>query len=132
MWEDLLTNYSEPGDVIDSDRKEYEESGYRVSISQIEEVGMNQFFPVREALQAELKRIIDAHDLDIACLMVTDVTRNDSLLLIEAPEEVLRKVHYPRRKEKLYKLDGIVSRKKQLFPWLSTLLGELARDPERD
>ncbi|MCB1228821.1 MAG: putative manganese-dependent inorganic diphosphatase [Verrucomicrobiae bacterium] len=123
---------SEPGDVIDSDRKEYEESGYRVSISQIEEVGMNQFFPVREALQAELKRIIDAHDLDIACLMVTDVTRNDSLLLIEAPEEVLRKVHYPRRKEKLYKLDGIVSRKKQLFPWLSTLLGELARDPERD
>ncbi len=123
---------SEPEEVIGSDRKEYEENGYRVSISQIEEVGMTHFYPVREALQAELQRLIDANDLDIACLMVTDVTRNDSLLLIEAPEEVLRKVQFPRKKERLYKLDGIVSRKKQLFPWLSSLLGELGRDPERD
>lgn len=119
---------SEPEQVVGSDRKEYEESGYRVSISQIEEVGMSQFHPVRETLQAELRRLITEHKLDIACLMVTDVTRNDSLLLIEAPEDVLRRVQYPRKKEKLYRLDGVVSRKKQLFPWLSGLLGEVARD----
>ncbi len=119
---------SAPEQVVGSDRKEYEESGYRVSISQVEEVGMSQFHPVRESLQAELKRLIAEHKLDIACLMVTDVTRNDSLLLIEAPDEVLKRVPYPRKKEKLYRLDGVVSRKKQLFPWLSGLLGEVARD----
>lgn len=119
---------SPPEEVIGSDRKEYEESGYRVSISQIEEVSMTQFHPVREQLQEELQKLIASQNLDIACLMVTDVTRNDSLFLIEAPEEVLRKIHYPRKREKLYKLDGIVSRKKQLFPWLSSVLGELTRD----
>ncbi|MCB1235235.1 MAG: putative manganese-dependent inorganic diphosphatase [Verrucomicrobiae bacterium] len=119
---------SAPEAVIGSDRKEYEEGGYKVSISQVEEVGLNQFWPVRESLQAELGRLIEVHSLDIACLMVTDVNRNDSLLLIEAPEEVLRKIQFPRKKENLYRLDGVVSRKKQLFPWLSSVLGELGRD----
>lgn len=120
---------SSPEEVVGSDRKEYEENGYRVSISQIEEVGMNHFHPVREALREELRRLIALHKLDIACLMVTDVTRNDSLLLIEAPEEVLRRVHYPRKREGLYRLDGVVSRKKQLFPWIGSVLAELSRDP---
>lgn len=121
---------STPLEVIGSDRKEYEESGYRISISQVEEVGLNQFHAVQEALQEELVRLTSENALDIACLMVTDVTRNDSLLLIEAPEEVLLRVHYPRRQENLYQLDGVVSRKKQLFPWLSGVLGEIARSRE--
>ncbi|MEZ5431523.1 MAG: putative manganese-dependent inorganic diphosphatase [Verrucomicrobiales bacterium] len=119
---------SAPEQVLGSDRKEYEECGYKISISQVEEVGLNQFWPVREALQKELQRLIEIHRLDIACLLVTDVNRNDSLLLIEAPEEVLRKIQFPRKKQNLYRLDGVVSRKKQLFPWLSSLLGELSRD----
>ena len=123
---------STPAEVIGSDRKEYKESGYRISISQVEEVGLNQFHPVRESLQAELQALIKANDLDIACLMVTDVTRNDSLLLIEAPEEVFRRVHYPKKDENLFKLDGVVSRKKQLFPWLSGVLGEIAQSRETE
>lgn len=117
---------SQPAEAIGSDRKEYEEAGYRISISQIEEVGLNQFWPVREALQGELQKLISQNNLDIASLMVTDVTRNNSLLLIEAPGDVLAKVHYPRKEEHVYKLDGVVSRKKQLFPWLSSLVVDLA------
>lgn len=118
---------STPEQAVGSDRKEYEERGYRVSISQVEEVGLNHFWPVQDALRDELRRLMKVHHLDIGCLLVTDVNRNNSLLLMEAPEEVLRRVQYPRKRPQLYRLDGVVSRKKQLFPWLSTLLSELSR-----
>ncbi len=83
-------------EAVGSDRKEFEENGYRVSISQVEEIGFDYFWPAREALQEELRRLIRDHHLDLACLMITDITLNDSLLLIEAPAEIRQKIGYPR------------------------------------
>ena len=111
-------------EAIGSDRKEFEESGYRVSISQVEEIGFDYFWPAREALQEELRHLIRDHQLDLACLMITDITLNDSLLLIEAPAEIRQKIGYPRRDSHLFILKGVVSRKKQLFPFIGSLLAE--------
>jgi manganese-dependent inorganic pyrophosphatase len=121
------------GDVaeaIASDRKEFDEGGYRLSISQVEEIGFNNFWPNREALQEELRQLIREYQLDLACLMVTDITLNDSLLLIEAPEEIRLKIGYPRKDSHLFVLKGVVSRKKQLFPFLSSLLSENPKSSE--
>lgn len=117
-------------ETVGSDRKEFEESGYRVSISQVEEIGFNYFWPAREALQEELRRLIREHHLDLACLMITDITLNDSLLLIEAPAEIRQKIGYPRRDSHLFILKGVVSRKKQLFPFLGSLLAENPKSGE--
>lgn len=111
-------------DAVGSDRKEFEESGYRVSISQVEEIGFDYFWPAREVLQEELRRLMREHQLDLACLMITDITLNDSLLLIEAPPEVREKIGYPRKDSHLFVLKGVVSRKKQLFPFIGSLLAE--------
>lgn len=121
------------GDVaeaIASDRKEFDEGGYRLSISQVEEIGFNNFWPNRKALQEELRQLIREYQLDLACLMVTDITLNDSLLLIEAPEEIRLKIGYPRKDSHLFVLKGVVSRKKQLFPFLSSLLSENPKSSE--
>lgn len=111
-------------EAVGSDRKEFEESGYRVSISQVEEIGFDDFWPAREALEEELRRIVREHQLDLAFLMVTDITLNDSLLLVEAPAEIRAKIGYPRKDSHLFTLKGVVSRKKQLFPYLGSLLAE--------
>ncbi|MCB1204544.1 MAG: putative manganese-dependent inorganic diphosphatase [Verrucomicrobiae bacterium] len=111
-------------EAVGSDRKEFEESGYRVSISQVEEIGFDYFWPAREVLQEELRRLMREHQLDLACLMITDITLNDSLLLIEAPPEVREKIGYPRKDSHLFVLKGVVSRKKQLFPFIGSLLAE--------
>ncbi|MBP6784381.1 MAG: putative manganese-dependent inorganic diphosphatase [Verrucomicrobiales bacterium] len=112
------------GGAVGSDRKEFEESGYRVSISQVEEIGFDYFWPSREELQAELRLLIKEQNLDLACLMITDITINDSLLLIEAPSEIRHKIGYPKKDSHLFVLKGIVSRKKQLFPFISSILAE--------
>lgn len=117
-------------EAVGSDRKEFEESGYRVSISQVEEIGFDYFWPAREALQEELQRLIREHQLDLACLMITDITLNDSLLLIEAPTEIRQKIGYPRKDSHLFILKGVVSRKKQLFPFIGSLLAENPKSGE--
>jgi manganese-dependent inorganic pyrophosphatase len=111
-------------DAVGSDRKEFEESGYRISISQVEEIGFDYFWPAREALQDELRKLIREQNLDLACLMITDITLNDSILLIEAPVEIRQKIGYPKKDSHLFVLKGVVSRKKQLFPFLGSLLAE--------
>lgn len=115
---------SDIAEAVGSDRKEFEESGYRISISQVEEIGFDYFWPAREALQEELRNLIKEQNLDLACLMITDITLNDSILLIEAPVEIRQKIGYPRKDSHLFVLKGVVSRKKQLFPFLGSLLAE--------
>ncbi len=118
---------SSPADALGSDRKEYTESGYRVSISQIEEQGLSHFWPAQDVLEAELKKLVASHGLDIACVMVTDIGRHYSVLLIEAPEVVLARIDYPKKDSGVYEMDGVVSRKKQLFPWLCRLLSAIPK-----
>ncbi len=121
---------SEPGEAISSDRKEFEESGYKLSISQVEEIGFDKFWPMREKLQNELRNLILSQRLDFACLMITDITKNNSLLLIEAPEDIRSRIAYPKSDPNLFKLSGVVSRKKQLFPYLSMVVAEVPKSSD--
>lgn len=116
--------------AISSDRKEFDESGYRLSISQVEEVGFDYFWPAREGLQEELRKLVEERNLDFACLMITDITLNDSLLLIEAPPEISERISYPRKDSHLFTLKGVVSRKKQLFPYLGSVLAEIPKSDD--
>ncbi len=115
---------AEAPEVVGADRKEFDEAGYKLSISQVEEIGYDHFWPSRDTLQEELRNLIEDRKLDFACLMVTDITQNNSMLLIEAPEELRNRITYPKVDPHLYKLRDVVSRKKQLFPYISMLVAE--------
>ncbi len=119
-------------EAIGSDRKEFNESGYHLSISQVEEIGFDYFWPARDALQEELRDLISKNGLDFACLMVTDITLNDSLLLIEAAPEIRERISYPSKDTHLFTLKGVVSRKKQLFPYLSSVLAEIPNEADTE
>lgn len=115
-------------EAVNSDRKEFEESGYHLSISQVEEIGFDYFWPAREELQETLRKTIAENQLDFACLMITDITLNDSLLLVEAAPEIRQRISYPKKDTHLFVLKNVVSRKKQLFPYLSSVLAEIPKE----
>ena len=121
---------SNPSEALNSDRKEFDESGYRLSISQVEEIGFDYFWPIREELEAALRETVASNGLDFACLMITDITQNDSLLLIEAPPEIRQRISYPKKDAHLFSLKGVVSRKKQLFPYIGSVLAEIPKEGE--
>jgi len=112
-------------DAIGADRKEYEENGWRISISQIEELGLDVFEKKQKELQKELDHLVDRSPVDFACLMVTDITLNNSVLLTAGPGEVTAEIGYPELDHGLFSLRGVVSRKKQVFPFLSRILARM-------
>ncbi|MEO0415371.1 MAG: putative manganese-dependent inorganic diphosphatase, partial [Verrucomicrobiota bacterium] len=122
-----VLRYSSPIDAIGTDRKEFGESGYKLSISQVEELGLSYFWPLKDELREALRTLIEENQLDMAFLMVTDITQNDSLLIFEGPAEVAAKISYPREEPNMFRLSGVVSRKKQLFPYVSMMLTDIPK-----
>ncbi|MBM3839199.1 MAG: hypothetical protein FJ398_14770 [Verrucomicrobia bacterium] len=59
-------------------------------------------------------------------VLVTDVVSQSSLLLIAAPDALRRRIDYPEAQPGVYELAGIVSRKKQLLPYLIHILRQIA------
>ena len=117
-----------PAAVIGADRKEYVESGWRISISQIEELGLEAFDEREKELQAALATLRAERTLDFACLLVTDITRHRSLLLTDGDPRLTDALTYPRLRKGVFDLEGVVSRKKQFFPYLSNHLGRISRE----
>jgi manganese-dependent inorganic pyrophosphatase len=115
-----------PDRALESDRKVFEENGWHISISQIEELGLDEFWKREKDLQAALQALLTKHSLHFACLMVTDITRHHSVLLVAGDQRVIDSIDYPEAKEHIYDMPGVVSRKKQLFPYMSHVVTKLA------
>ncbi len=116
-----------PERALESDRKVFEENGWHISISQIEELGLDEFWKREAALQSALQTLLEKHSLHFACLMVTDITRHHSVLLVAGDQRVIDAIDYPQSRDgSVYEMAGVVSRKKQLFPYMSHVVTKLA------
>lgn len=118
-----------PETVIRSDMKTYHEGGYHFSVSQVEELGYDNFWEYREALDEALESVREQENLRFAALLVTDINSQNSLLLIRGDETVVDNIMYPHRAaQDVFELNGVVSRKKQLIPYLTTLVQGLTKE----
>lgn len=108
--------------AVKMDCKHYDEAGRSYSVSQIEEIGFTNFWQKSDALLNALEVYRAEHDLYFACLLITDINTQNSLLLVKGHHDFLTSITYPQRAPEIYDMPGIVSRKKQLIPYLSGLL----------
>jgi manganese-dependent inorganic pyrophosphatase len=113
------------GAAITSDCKEYLERGRPFSVAQIEEIGFDQFWKRKDELLASLEAYRGKHGYLFSSLLVTDVVRQTSLLLVAGEEVFLSQIGYPELEPGLYELAGVVSRKKQLLPYLIHCLEQM-------
>ena len=114
---------SKPAEVISSDCKIYDEGELRFSVSQIEELGFDKFWKKEDALGKALEAYRVKEKLFFSFLLVTDINSHDSLLVVAGNDELKTSINYPQRgQSNIYELSGIVSRKKQLIPYISSLL----------
>lgn len=114
---------STPEAVIRSDLKLYDEGGHRFSVSQVEEIGFANFWDHAEEIGAALETIRAGEGLLFASLLVTDINTQNSLLVMASPKELREQITFAEtNRDGVYDLPGIVSRKKQLMPFLTSLL----------
>ena len=117
-----------PERALESDRKVFEENGWHISISQIEELGLDELWKREADLHRALKGLLEKHSLHFACLMVTDITRHHSVLLVAGDKRIIDQVNadHAEVREHVFDLPGVVSRKKQLFPYMSHVVAKLS------
>ena len=111
-----------PEQVVREDCKEFEENGRRFSISQIEEIGFDLFWERKEELFKALEGLARDNRLEFSALLVTDIASTGSLLLMSSEPSGWEDINYPELEDRLYKLEEVVSRKKQLLPLIISLL----------
>ena len=122
----LLTLKSAP-QAITTDCKEYTELGAKFSVAQIEEIGFVQFWKRKDELLAALESSRAKSSFLFSALLVTDVTTQNSLLLAVGDEKFIKRIDYPRLETGIYELRDVVSRKKQLLPYLTHCLREMEK-----
>jgi manganese-dependent inorganic pyrophosphatase len=116
----ILTAAAE--EILNADRKEFTEDGFKVSISQVEERGLHGFAARRQELENVLRNLVAEQHYDLAVLAVTDIVGHHSMILALGQEAILAKMPFERMDEALFDAPGVVSRKKQLFPAISDAL----------
>jgi manganese-dependent inorganic pyrophosphatase len=119
-----LLNLKPAPQAIQTDCKEYAENNVKFSVAQIEEIGFEQFWKRKDELLAALEIYRAGRAYYFSVLLVTDVTTQNSLLLVVGDEKFIKRINYPRLEPGIYELRDVVSRKKQLLPYLTHCLRE--------
>jgi manganese-dependent inorganic pyrophosphatase len=120
---------SPPEKVVRSDFKIYEEEGIRYAVSQVEELGFGNFWQHAKPIAQAVRDLREEERLAFAALLVTDINTQNSLLLVKGDSAIIERIGYPHvEQNEIFDLPGVVSRKKQLIPYLTSLIKELAAD----
>ncbi len=117
-----------PDEVVRADLKEYSSNGWQFAVAQVEEVELHRFWKVKEDLRDALVRLNAEKGMHFSCLLVTNITTQDSVLLAAGLEQIIEAIAFPPLDRALFELKGIVSRKKQLLPYLMRLIEEMHKE----
>jgi manganese-dependent inorganic pyrophosphatase len=112
-----------PKDVVSNDIKPYEAGGFKFAVAQAEVTDLMQLSEYLDPLLKALNDLRDKRGLDFAMLMITDVVRGTSRLIVSSSAPpILDDLPYPPLSDGTRDAVGVVSRKKQLLPVVLGLL----------
>lgn len=111
-----------PNEIVQADFKLYEAGGFKFGASQVEVTTLNELAEHRQALMDALVHLRDQKGLDFVILMVTDVVRKSSRLLLTDTIPQLEQLPYEPLADGTLRAPDVVSRKKQLLPVILSVL----------
>jgi manganese-dependent inorganic pyrophosphatase len=118
-----LSGYGTPERVVASDFKLFSHGELRFGVGQVEVFGFGEFNAMKPDLKAALATLREKEGLDLAGLMVTDISTESTMFLMEGGHAYTRFMGYPQPEPHLFEMKGVMSRKKQLVPHMLKVLG---------
>ena len=113
----------DPKDVVSTDIKSYDAGGFKFAVAQAEVTDLMQLTEHLQPLCSALDDLRDKRGLDFAMLLITDIVRGSSRLLVSgSAPPILDDLPYPPLPDGTRDAPGVVSRKKQLLPVVLGLL----------
>lgn len=112
-----------PQEIVSTDIKPYDAGGYKFAVAQAEVTDLLQISEHLEGLRRAVDELHDKRGLDFAMLLITDVVRGSSRLIVSSEHPpLLLELPYPPLSDGTRDAPGVVSRKKQLLPVVLGLL----------
>lgn len=112
-----------PEEIVGNDIKLYEAGGFKLAIAQVEVTDLVQLADYLGPLRKALDELKDRRGLDFVMLLVTDIVRGSSRLILSSnAPPILNDLPYPPLPDGTRDAPGVVSRKKQLLPVVLGLL----------
>lgn len=105
----------DPRQLIEGDFKRYKEQGVSIGIGQCEVTTLEDVNSCQDKLRATLEEVRKVYELDWALLMITDVFKEESMLL-SSDFKLSPKLAYDAVSDGVFFMPGVLSRKKQLLP----------------
>lgn len=112
----------DPDEIVIADMKTYEGGDLKFSVSQAEVTDLMQLREHLVPLSKALDDLRKSRNVDFSLLMVTDVVRGSSSLILNNAPPILDDLPYPLQNDGTRLANGVVSRKKQLLPAILGLL----------
>jgi manganese-dependent inorganic pyrophosphatase len=106
-----------PRDLLFRDFKDFNMSGNKVGVGQIEVVDLSMLDEVKDSLYEEMKKVKAEGNYHSVFLMLTDIIKEGTeLLSVTDNASVVERAFGKKLEEKSVWLDGVMSRKKQVVP----------------
>ncbi|HJV67240.1 MAG TPA: putative manganese-dependent inorganic diphosphatase [Geomonas sp.] len=118
-----LSGYGGPEGVVGSDFKLFSQGEHRFGVGQVEVFGFDEFNSMKADLRKALASLREKESLDLAGLMVTDISTESTMFLMEGGHRFARFMGYPEPEPQIFEMKGVMSRKKQLVPHMIKVLG---------
>ncbi|RLI89014.1 MAG: manganese-dependent inorganic pyrophosphatase [Archaeoglobales archaeon] len=106
-----------PRDLLFRDYKDFDMSGNKVGIGQIEVVSLDLLADIKDALYEEMQKVKAEGNYHSVFLMLTDIMKEGTeLLAVTDDASIVEKAFGKKLEGKSVWLDGVMSRKKQVVP----------------
>lgn len=123
-----LRSHGSAAAALESDFKRFRHGDHEVGVGQLEVIGFDEFHELKPEFLEALAAIRARDGLFVAGLMVTDIVDETTLFLVEGYTRIAHVMEYPQVEPHLYEMRGVLSRKKQLVPYLLQALSRLEGD----
>lgn len=108
-------------ELLDADAKTFPMGDKNVRIGQVNVVDVQEIIDRKDALLEAMKKQSESENYDVFLLLITNVLENDSTAILYGPyEQEVTEALETTIKDNVLFLKGVVSRKKQVVPQLTT------------
>lgn len=106
-------------DLVMRDYKNFDMHGSKVGVGQLEVVDGSVFDKIKDELMEDIKKVKDEQNLHTVALLLTDIMKEGSeVLVVSNDTSIFEKAFNCKLEDGKVWLDGCLSRKKQIIPFL--------------
>lgn len=110
-----------PAEILNDDAKSFPMSGDSVRIGQVNVVDVNDILNRKDELLETMRQETKENDYDLYVLLVTDIIESNSVAIVDGPAYRQFEIAFNKPIQlNTVDLEGVVSRKKQVVPPLTT------------